>query len=90
MCFTSLHKHSISSRYIFRLRRLSSSNLDAEKEKLISKQIDLYPDCEAEKIVESYDKTIAVFRRDIMPLFSELRIRIRADVDYNSAMPPLT
>ena len=67
-----------------------NNNLDTEKEKLISQQIDSYPDCGTEKIVESYDKTIAVFRRDIMPLFSELKIHIRADVDYNSAMSPLS
>ena len=67
-----------------------NDNLDAEKEKFISKQIDLYPDYKKGKINESYDKAIAAFREDIMPLFSKLRIRIRADVDYNSAMSPLS
>lgn len=67
-----------------------NDNLDAEKEKFISKQIDLYPDYKKGRINESYDKAIAAFREDIMPLFSKLRIRIRADVDYNSAMSPLS
>ena len=35
-------------------------------------------------------KNLCDDREDILPLFSKLRIRIRADVDYNSAMSPLS
>ena len=73
---------------LLQMNELSSS--DGYKYATINKQIDLYPDYKKGKINESYDKAIAAFREDIMPLFSKLRIRIRADVDYNSAMSPLS